>query len=384
MKIGIEWFGGGLGRTGGLQVYTRALARALGDPPQAGHDLVLVGGDAAGLPRFSAAAIPPPRRSSRALGWAAAQRLLLGRGGRDGVGRAIDALQLDVVHYPATRIRELGLRTPVVLTFFDMQEEFLPRLFPLRERWARRLSHRASVAQARLVIAPSRFTADCLITRYGTPADKVVQLPAGVSPDFHAQPTLADAAVVGAYGLDPGSYLFYPAHGWPHKNHARLLAALRLVKQRTGRALPLVCTGSLAGGPSQLPALATSAGLAPEDVRDLGFVGEEEMPALYRSARALVFPSRFEGFGMPVLEAMACGCPVAAADATALPELAGGAALLFDPDDVGAMAAAVSAVTDDKTLRTDLRARGIARADEYRWERLVPRLLETYERARAT
>lgn len=370
MKIGLEWFGGGLGQTGGLQVYARALVRALADHAAPGHDLVLVGGS-----------ISAPRRSSRALALASVQRLALGRASSDAVGRAIDALHLDVVHYPATRVRELGLRTPVVLTFFDMQEEFLPGLFPLRERWARRLSHRASVAEARLVIAPSRFTADSLVARYGTPAHKIVQVPAGVASDFHGDATFADAAVVGAHGLDPGAYLFYPAHVWPHKNHARLFAALRAVKERTGRLLPLVCTGTLAGGTSPVSALAAAAGLAREDVRDLGFVDAADMPALYRSARALVFPSRFEGFGMPVLEAMACGCPVAAADATALPELAGGAARLFDPDDVAAIASAVTAVSDDKALRAELRARGIARAAEYRWERLVPRLIETYERA---
>jgi glycosyltransferase involved in cell wall biosynthesis len=370
VKIGLEWFGGGLGQTGGLQVYARALVRALTDHPPAGHELVLVGGS-----------IAAPRRSSGALALASARRLALGRSPSDAVGRALDDLQLDVLHYPATRIRELGLRTPVVLTFFDMQEEFLPRLFPWRERWGRQLSHRASVAEARIVIAPSRFTAESLISRYGTPAAKIVPVPAGVSDDFHADADLADAAVVGARGLDPGEYLFYPAHVWPHKNHARLFAALRLVKERTGRRRPLVCTGTLAGETSPVPALAAAAGLANADVRDLGFVDAAEMPALYRSARALVFPSRFEGFGMPVLEAMASGCPVAAADATALPELAGGAARLFDPEDTAAMAAAVTAVSDDKALRGELRQRGIARAAEFRWERLVPRLVEAYERA---
>ena len=383
MRIGIEWFGGGLGETGGVQVYARGLAQALADHAPAGHEVVLLGGEAEAGPRLGAAPMPPRRRASRGLALAAAQRLVLGRVGRDRVGRAIDALGLDVVHYPATRIREMGLRTPAVLTFFDMQEEFFPLLFPRRERWARRLSHRASVAQADLVIAPSRFTAECLATRYGTPERKMIRIPVGVSHDFHPGPVRSDAAILGAHDLDPGSYLLYPAHPWPHKNHSRLLAAVRRVNERTGRSLPLVCTGTLAGRSSGLPALAASAGLAPGDVRDLGFVAASDMPALYRAARALVFPSRFEGFGIPVLEAMAAGGPVAAAEATALPELAAGAARLFDPDDVDAMAAAVAAVRDDESLRAELVARGLTRAAEFRWERLVPRVLEAYERARA-
>jgi glycosyltransferase involved in cell wall biosynthesis len=367
MKVGLEWFGGALGATGGVQTYTRSLRRALRTHAP-GLELTLLGGEGTA---------PSDRRSSAAAAGAAALRLAIGHSPRDHVGRAIDALSLDVVHYPSTRMRELGLRTPVVLTFFDMQEEFFPRYFPARERLARRLSHRASVAEARLVIAPSRFTAQCLRERYGTRAEKIVFVPAGADEAFRPDMTPGDELVCRTHGLEPQGFLLYPAHPWPHKNHARLLAALTDLRSRAHALPPLVCTGALAGERS-LPSAADAA------VRWLGFVPEEHMPALYRAARAVVFPSLFEGFGLPVLEALASGCAVACADRTALPEVGGDAVRLFDPEDTRAIAAAIDAVAHDRALRDQLRGRGPERAADYRWPRLVPQLLDVYARAART
>jgi glycosyltransferase involved in cell wall biosynthesis len=148
-------------------------------------------------------------------------------------------------------------------------------------------------------------------------------------------------------------FLFYPARAWPHKNHARLFEAFALLR-RDRPELRLVLTG---GGHS---------GTVPEGVEVRGHVSADEVVALYRRAAALVFPSLYEGFGQPPLEAMACGCPVACSDAGSLPEICGDAARLFDPSSPTAIAAAV-----DEVLRVPepWRVRGLARAAEFTWER---------------
>src|SRR5262249_24386723 len=130
--------------------------------------------------------------------------------------------------------------------------------------------------------------------------------------------------------------------------------------------------------------LAREAGLAEEDVSDLGFVAETDMPALYRAARLLVFPSLFEGFGIPVLEALASGGPVACSEATSLPAGGGHALRQFDPRSDASIAAALSELWDDAARRDELSLRGLARADALRWERIVPRLLQAYEAALAS
>jgi len=365
VRIGIA-AGLGAGRRGGVETYARELVSALvrhSSRPE--HEVVRVerpaGADGAAL------------RARRALyaftGWAP---------GPDAVARQVDALGLDVVHYPATELPEFKLRTPAVLTFFDMQEEFLPAFFTWRARRARAAAHRAAVGKAEQVVVPSRFTGECLRARYGTPAAKIHHVPVGVADAFAPAGEADEGGRVRArYGIPFQDFVLYPANPWAHKNHERLFAALRGLHQ-DGLSMPIVCTGRLAGEGRDVAALARSAGLPPDLLRDAGFVAADDMPALYRAARALVFPSLFEGFGMPVLEAMACGCPVACARIPALLEVGGQAVRTFDPLSVGEMAAALREVWQDQPLRERLRPDGQRRAAEYRWPRVVPDLLRVY------
>jgi glycosyltransferase involved in cell wall biosynthesis len=141
-----------------------------------------------------------------------------------------------------------------------------------------------------------------------------------------------------------------------------------------------VCTGRLEGESRSVGGLAEEAGLPADHVRDLGFVAEEDMPGLYRAAHAVVFPSLFEGFGIPVLEAMACGCPVACARAAALPEVGGDAVRYFDPLRPESILAAVAEVWTDAARRAELIRRGRERAESFRWPRVISRVLAAYER----
>lgn len=378
MKIGLAGFGFGLGRTGGVQVYVRDLVQALDAHDTSGHEYVLLLGpdDEAPLvgPRVRVA-----RLSSSPVGgptWRRAARLVFGR------AREINKLGLDVLHYPATRLHEPAPRAPAVLTFFDMQEEFLPALFPWRERWARRLLHRRGVKRAARVIAPSVYTAECLRRHYGTEDAKLHVIPAGVG-DVYFAPRVPgdDAWLRERHGLEPGGFLLFPANPWPHKNHLSLFRALVRLAARSDCAPLVVCTGRVQGEPRRVAAFAEQAGLPAERVRDLGFVPADELPRLMRAARALIFPSLFEGFGLPVVEAMAAGCPVACASIPPLVELAEGAARLFDPHDEVSIAAAVAALWEQEHERRRLIDAGRRRAEGYRWERLVPRLVAVYEEA---
>jgi glycosyltransferase involved in cell wall biosynthesis len=392
LRIGLIAFGRGLGRTGGLQVFAGELAEAL--PRHAGpeHRFTLILGPDDPAPELPAHG----RVSAVRLAWpggrpegAWARRLRRGLAAltpslapRGPFSAQIDALGLDLVHCPTTRAEDLDLRTPLVLTFFDMQEEFLPQLFSLRERLGRRAAHRASVSRSRMVIAPSEFTRRCLRARYRTPEARLRVVPVGISEAFSTRREPDEERRLRAScRLPEGPFALYPANPWPHKNHALLFRALGLVHELSGERIPLLCTGRLSGESRGVEEIARRVGLPQGQVTDLGYVEASDLPGLYRAARLLVFPSLFEGFGIPVLEAMAAGCPVACSATTSLPELGADAVRCFDPRSEAAIAAALQELWGDADRRAELSRRGLARAEAFRWERIVPRLIEAYAAA---
>jgi glycosyltransferase involved in cell wall biosynthesis len=252
-------------------------------------------------------------------------------------GRLDDA---DVVHYPLT-IALPRVRAPRVVTLHDAQHLDLPQLFPRGERAFRAVAWHRSVRGADRVVALSDFVRRRALARLGLDDARVRVVHSGVD---HAR-------------FHPGDeerepFLLYPARPWPHKNHARLYEAFRRLREERPE-LRLVLTGS------------GDFGSVPEGVELRGLVSDDELASLYRRASALVFPSLYEGFGQPPLEAMASGCPVACSDAAALPEIAGDGARLFDPYDVSAI---VEAVRDVLSEPEPWRARGLAHAARYSWD----------------
>jgi len=179
---------------------------------------------------------------------------------------------------------------------------------------------------------------------------------------------LEDDATLRKYGLQPGSYLFFPAHTWQHKNHRTAIDALRILRETSGLTPTLVCTGGAREAQPALEQQIAEHGLQ-KQVRFLGYCPHGDLPTLYRGAACLIFPSLFEGFGMPVLEAMACGCPVVCSNTSSLPEIAGDAALQVDPFDGEAFAAAAARLLRDADLRMDMRARGLSQAARFSWQR---------------
>jgi len=246
----------------------------------------------------------------------------------------------DAVHFPLT-LRIPPVAAPSAITLHDLQHLDLPRLFSRGERAFRALAYVRSARSARIVIVPSVFVRDGAASQLELPAERLRVIHHGI-----------DHERFSPSGDPREPFLLYPARPWPHKNHARLYEALTLLR-RDQPELRLVLTGGGHRGP------------VPDGVDVLGEVSADELVSLYRRAAALVFPSLYEGFGQPPLEAMACGCPVACSNAASLPEVCGDAARLFDPEDPHAIAEGVAEVLADPAPWV---GRGLARAAGFTWE----------------
>lgn len=265
----------------------------------------------------------------------------------------------DVVHYPFTAPVPWPSRADaVVVTLHDVQHLELPHLFSRAERLYRRRYYESAARRADVVVTVSEFARQTIVDRLGIAPDRVMTALNGV-----------DAAEFVPQLGARERFLLYPARAWAHKNHSRLLEAVALLRQEDPD-LTLVLTG---GG---LEAL----GRLPEWVDARGLVDRSELLELYRTAACLVFPSLYEGFGIPVLEAMASGCPVASSSAASLPEVCGDAAVLFDPTDPEAIAEGVRTAL---ARSTTLSAGGPAHAARFSWAACAEAHVGAYRAAAA-
>jgi glycosyltransferase involved in cell wall biosynthesis len=271
---------------------------------------------------------------------------------------------VDVLHYPLT-VPVPRFAGQSVVTLHDLQHVELPSFFSRAERTYRRVAYERAARRASVVVTPSEHAKEMAVERLGLDPERVVVAPHGVD---HARFSPAEA--------ERKPFLLYPANLWPHKNHTRLLEALA----RAESDLELVLTGNDYGRRDELLAQADRLGVGGR-VRHLGFVAHDELPALMRGARAMIFPSLFEGFGQPPLEAMACGCAVASSVHGALGEVCSGAVLEFDPLDVDSIASAIDRLAADDALVGDLAARGPEHAAPYTWARSAELHLGAYELA---
>ena len=269
---------------------------------------------------------------------------------------------------------------PTVVTIHDL----IPVTFPAYTRgwrrgfaiafrlWATLLSQRATA-----VITDSEYSKREIAGRLGIPAARIHVIPIGVGREFHPSHQPEDIRdTMSRYGIG-GPYLLAVGNFLPHKNLARLAEAHTVLPTAERERVALVLAGSPTGhGPARALDPRT---LAHDGIIMPGFIVPEDLPRLYAGATALVCPSLAEGFGLPVLEAMACGTPVVCARAGALPEVAGDAALYFDPTSVGDMAAALRRIAADETLRCTLRAQGLSRARDFDPRKTTARLVDLLE-----
>jgi glycosyltransferase involved in cell wall biosynthesis len=278
---------------------------------------------------------------------------------------AIEEAGVDVVHFPM----QVGFQTavPTVFAPHDLQHLHFPEFFTKRHVAERESTYRALCERASVVTVMSTYGRDDLMARYGLAPDKILVVPGAATIAANAPLSATEVAETRERLRLPVDFALYPAKAWPHKNHVRLVAALRVLRDQ-GIDIPLVLTGSQSG--REIPVMAEAATRGVDDlIHFVGFVTPQELTALYRMARIMVFPSLFEGWGLPILEAMTADLPLACSTATCLPAITAGAAELFDPTDIGAIAHATSLVWQDENLRKRLIADGRLRASQFSWDR---------------
>src|SRR5947208_8150999 len=317
------------GISGGSETYARELVRALGRVGELDYRVFLprIAADVEGLP----AEVVPEYRASRTLPGRVAAMSYAALWRRP-ILRRFDGL--DALHFPLSVMLPPVSAPPAVTSVLDVQHEFFPEFFPRAEVAYRKAAYLRTVRRSRLVITISEHAAATIRERLAVPRTKLRPIHLGI-----------DHERFRPGGEEREDFLLYPARPWPHKNHARLFEAMTLLP-----GLRLVLTGY--DGP------------VPDGVESLGRVSADELAALYRRAAALVFPSLYEGFGQPPLEAMACGCPVACSSRGSLSEVVGDAARLFDPESPEAIAAAVR---DVLAAPAEWSAKGVARAAGFTW-----------------
>jgi alpha-1,3-rhamnosyl/mannosyltransferase len=261
-----------------------------------------------------------------------------------------------------------------VLTIHDLTLLLFPEWHPADRRARMAPALEPAVTRASHIITPSRSTRDDVLKLLPVEPERVSVIPEGVAPGFTPRPAAEVAVRLAPLGLRQGEYLLFMGTIEPRKNLLRLLRALELTPAAIG---PLVLAGG--HGWNNAAIRATVDRLARGGrVRSLGYVPDELRPVLLSGARAFVYPSLYEGFGLPPLEAMACGAPVLTSNVSSLPEVVGDAALFVSPDDVDGLAAALALLWDDEALRADLRARGLVQARRFSWERTARSTLDVY------
>ena len=289
----------------------------------------------------------------------------------------------DVLFIPA-HVLPLGapLRRDMhtVVTVHDLGYMHFPSSHTRSQRLYLRLSTLWSSRVATQIIAISDATRYDLMRFTGVSPHKVTTIHHGVSAQFQATEDITTTATVRQkYGID-GDYFLYLGTIQPRKNILRLIDAFASIKQSDTRPLHLVIAGKPGWLTQSIEQRATERGVA-DRVHFIGYVADADRTPLLRGAIGFVFPSLYEGFGMPVLEAMQCGTPVITSTTSALPEVAGDAAILVNPGDTDAIAAAMMQLANDTQLHDDLRRRGLARAQHFTWDRCAEQTLRVLQQS---
>jgi glycosyltransferase involved in cell wall biosynthesis len=292
--------------------------------------------------------------------------------------RLLRELQLDVCHYPNS-IGPLASPCRYVVTIHDMTLSFLPQFHPWRKRMIVRPLIPLVARRAERIITVSEHARDDIVRLLRVPRTQVVVIPEAAAPMFQVTSPVAQAQVRARYNLR-GPYLLYVGTLEPRKNLARLIRAWHRLRRSGAIPHQLVLVGGRGWQDGELRRAIRSVDCG-DALRVLGYVPTSDLPALYSAADAFAFPSLAEGFGLPVIEAMACGTPALISTALALRELAGDAALAVEPCDERAIADALDQLLNDAALRDDLRARGLQRAATFTWEAAARRTLAVYQAA---
>ncbi|MFT7287413.1 MAG: glycosyltransferase involved in cell wall biosynthesis [Halieaceae bacterium] len=266
---------------------------------------------------------------------------------------------------------------PGIATVHDLSTVHYPAYHPAARVALMNRAIPQAVERASALITPSEAVRSEVIAHYGVSGERVHSIPMGVDARYAPRSAAVLEAELAPLGLQAGSYLLCVATLEPRKNIARLLEAFRQLPAPLRQRYPLVLAGGRGWHSDEVYSTIRDLSHSGE-VRHLGYVPEAALPALYAGARLFAFPALYEGFGLPVLEAMASGVPVVTSNSSSLPEVAAEAALLVDPHDSTAIASALQRGLEDEDWRHTARAAGLARAAQLSWSRCVETTLELY------
>lgn len=360
MRLGIYAPNMTTGVPSGVERYVTELLKALARL-ETGHEFILFS-DGPAPASMRRVALPP-------MGWWG--RL---RSDHGGFGRIARRERLDLIHCAKSSV-PAGLDCPAVTTIFDVIFLRYPEFYPSWWRWYWRGQLRRSVRRSAAVICISETTARDLGAFLPGCRDRLRAVPLGVDADFGAIPDRAVEEERRLLGVET-PYFLGVGNLTVRKNIPILLEAVKEVRRR--HPVRLVLAGALDYGARGILGLLDEAereGVA----RYLGCVGSGSLAALYRGALALVYPSQYEGFGLPVLEAMSCGCPVVASSGGSLPEVVGDAGLLVEPGSAETLAAVLGRLLEEDGLRQALARKGRMRAAGFSWRRTAEETIQVYQ-----
>ncbi len=360
MRIGFD--GRALGSpAGGMRRYTRELFGAMRRVAPEIEVLALGAPAEGGAPPDGVRAVPLRGTLPTNLGWTAVT-----------LARAARRARLDLFHAPSYTAPPWGVH-PLVLTIHDVSYERHPEWYPYRRDPLRRWFYRRSALAADRIVTDSQFSRAEIAAAYGIDPGRIRVVPLGVGPEFSPGDSVATPAprVRRPYLLHVGD--LHPRRNLPMV--VRAFAAARAAGPFGD--LGLVLAGTDRGHATEVTREAQRAGVA-DAVLLTGPIDAPTLLRLYRSAALFVYPSRYEGFGLPVLEAMATGLPVIAARASSIPEVAGDAGMLVDAGDEHGFATAIRHLLEDPTTAAHYRSAGLARSASFTWERAAAATLEVY------
>jgi glycosyltransferase involved in cell wall biosynthesis len=293
------------------------------------------------------------------------------------LGRPLLSLRgVDLLFCPFTAPTYSEPGIPTVSIILDLQHRDNPQFFSPYEVGLRDAYMTNVVRQADRIICISEYVRDRLLTHMGAAQKRIYAVPVCVHSRLTKPVNEKGESELDGLGIQRRPYMFYPANFWPHKNHRMLLTAFAMfVSRNPNSMIDLVLTGDLEQLQNELKSAAKQMGLA-ERVHFLGFLPQERLADVWYGCEFLIFPSLYEGFGIPILEAMSIGKPVLCSNSTSLPEVAGDAALYFDPRRPLDIVKCLERITSDPGLREDMVNRGYSRATDFKTEAMTHRYLE--------